>query len=160
MNFYDNHYIYENKCKTIERTSKINVFASFQNSRPLHCLCNYRGVFGVFQHLHFSSWISVTPYKKVQDNNNYLSIILNIVCRTSCMDHGKCMAKVILVSLVYIISDVISGAVTFILLDIPYHRMNLSQTSFWNQTLNSWPLKWPFFVKRLDFPHKVHVLYV
>lgn len=41
------------------------------------------------------------------------------------MDYGKCMVKVILVFLVYIILDVILGVVIFILLDISYYRMNL-----------------------------------
>lgn len=64
-------------------------FSSFQNSRCLHYLCNYSGIFGVLQHIHFSSWPSVTFNKKVQDDNNYLNNLLSVVCGTSCMDHGE-----------------------------------------------------------------------
>lgn len=57
------------------------------NSRCLHYLCNYSGIFGVLQHIHFSSWPSVTFNKKVQDDNNYFNNLLSVVCGTSCMDH-------------------------------------------------------------------------
>ena len=67
-----------------------------QNSRPLHYLCNHCGIFGVFQHLHFSSWIGISPNQEIQNNHNNFNIVPGIICRTSCMDHGKCALIIII----------------------------------------------------------------
>lgn len=72
------------------RSDWCSIFASWQNSRPVHYLCYHCGIPGVFQHIYFSSWIGVPLNQKVQNNHYYLNIIPGIICGPSCMDYGKC----------------------------------------------------------------------